>query len=251
MTRLEKLERDARRARLRMRRMFEGHHMVGWRKSKRLWEARIRRIERYEEYHRYGVDCAYGRPSPESLLDEGRTFIGLYLTPEDFCMTRRDIERYSAGGVDIFTIWEESPEAPRDGYVRGVQHGRKAVALAKKVGMPKHRPIYFAVDFEVNGPEVGPYFVGINHAVHGTGYQIGGYGSYKCLRYLFDRRLIAWGFQTYAWSYDYEEDRRNWEPRAQVRQVLINLPENPLMIGGSWVDYDRSRTADFGQWHRD
>lgn len=63
------------------------------------------------------------------------------------------------------------------------------------------------------------------------------YGSYKVIKYLFDNRLISYGWQTYAWSYE------QWEPRAHIRQY-----QNGVNLAGHEVDYNESMAADFGQW---
>lgn len=202
-----------------------------------------RALERAEEAHREGVDCSWGRPSPESLIAAGKDFICLYLNDiPGFGMEKQDIERYSQGGIDLVSLFEKGAEDARRGYRVGLQHGTEAVMLAKRVGMPKNRPIFFAADFEAMGPETGPYFVGVNHALYNTGYVTGGYGDRMLMEWLFKEGLIVFGVQTYAWSH------HMWDSEAKLRQVLINLPGAELEIGGSKVDYCKSTMADFGQW---
>jgi hypothetical protein len=54
---------------------------------------------------------------------------------------------------------------------------------------------------------------------------------------MFDAGLVAFGWQTYAWSHGH------WDPRAQLQQY-----RNDQFIGGVSVDFDRAVAADFGQW---
>ena len=54
---------------------------------------------------------------------------------------------------------------------------------------------------------------------------------------MFDAGLVAFGWQTYAWS------AGQWDNRAQIQQY-----RNDQLIGGVSVDFDRATADDFGQW---
>lgn len=249
MRHLRALRKSARKLRRQVRRLREQGHLRRWRRARHLLQKDLNAIHRFEEAHREGVDSAYGRPSPESLLEAGKDFFAGYLNEiPGFGLSEADVERYGAGGIDLVAIYERGHEDPLEGRKRGEEHARDAIAEAIDLKIPPGRPIFFAVDFEAKGPDIGAYFVGVNNVVRKSRYRVGGYGSYRVMKYLFDEELIEWGFQTYAWSYDYEKDQRMWEPRAHLRQTLINLPGNELIIGGSKVDYCRTLAKDFGQW---
>lgn len=209
----------------------------------------VSRKVRFEEAHREGVDYGYGWIPPRFLLAEGKDFQCRYLSSDlDKRPTVAQIEECSNEGVDTVLVWQDSAEAPLEGYERGAADAKKAAKQALALGQPIDRPIYFAVDFEVQvtqWPDVRGYFRGVRSVLHE---RSGGYGGYHTIKYLFDQRLICWGWQTYAWSYDWVNDVRLWEKRSQIKQTLINLPENPLEIHGTGLDYCKSTVIDFGQW---
>jgi hypothetical protein len=97
--------------------------------------------------------------------------------------------------------------------------------------MPRDRPIYFAVDFDADGPDIDLYFRGIGTILPSK--QRGAYGGKKTISYLFDHGLIDFGWQTYAWS------NRQWDRRAQIQQYNNTHP---------LYDRNRSTARDFGQW---
>src|SRR5439155_1704025 len=85
-----------------------------------------------------------------------------------------------------------------NGHAAGVRDATAVLAEANRCGMPHGRPIYFAVDEDTTvGPHVTAYFQGAA-SVLGLA-RTGAYG-YKVIKGLFDVGLIAWGWQTYAWS---------------------------------------------------
>lgn len=244
MIRLRKLRKRIRHLRLRVRRLREHHHMLRWRRVRNRLEKDIRAKHKVEEAHREGVDVSWGRPSPESLKEDGRDFICMYLNAiPGFGMTPKDVRRYSEADIDLVALFERNPEDALEGYEAGERHAKEAIEFAIKAGVPAGRPIFFAIDFDARGPEIAHYFIAINDVIgRRSKYRVGGYGSKTVVGYLFDEQLIEWGFQTYAWSH------HEWDNRAHLRQTLIDLPEAKLEIGGSKVDYCRTLAIDFGQW---
>jgi hypothetical protein len=112
---------------------------------------------------------------------------------------------------------------------------RAAKAQAASRGKPDWRPIFFAVDFPGTGRQVAPYFRGVNSVLGKA--LTGAYGSYAVIKALFDMGLIAFGWQTYAWSGGL------WDPRAHLQQY-----SNDHHVAGVSCDFDRANAADFGQW---
>lgn len=105
--------------------------------------------------------------------------------------------------------------------------------------MPAGRPIYFAVDEDTTvGPNITAYFQGVNHVLGVA--RSGAYGDYKVIDALFNAHLIAWGWQTYAWS------GGQWDTRHPG--TVLEQYSNDHTISGHGVDYDRSTATDFGQW---
>ena len=67
--------------------------------------------------------------------------------------------------------------------------------------MPAGRPIYFAVDFDAQPGDQGAvddYFNGVASVIGHA--RTGAYGGYGLIARSFYDNVIAWGWQTYAWS---------------------------------------------------
>lgn len=240
---MHKTRRILRRLRRKLRRARERHRHRAAVFLARLTKRYRKRLERIRLSHREGVDFSYGRPDPEALLDAGKTFVGRYLThTSGMKLSRAEADKYHAAGIDIISVWEDGFDAAKDGEKRGFKDGVAACEQARHLDQPRGTAIFFAVDFEAAGPDVQAYFEGARHACREYGYALGAYGSKTVVGHLFDEDLIDYGFQTYAWSH------HEWDPRAHVKQVLINLPEEELEVGGAAVDYCRSTALDFGQW---
>lgn len=205
------------------------------------------RKQRWEAAHTLGVDVSWGRPDPDALLNQHREFICLYVSKiKGLAVNQHDIHRYSRKGLAIVLLFEAAQEGPRGGIRAGRRDGKLVLHLVRELKlMPKGRPVMFAVDFEATGPEVAGYFRGINEVLHGTEVTVGCYGSRTVVSYLLDNGLLDFAMQTYAWSHHL------WDVRAGLRQVLIDLPTDPLQIDGVAVDYCRSMHMDFGQWRID
>lgn len=201
----------------------------------------LRRKKRVEKSHRLGIDVAFGGPSPQAMLDAGKTFIGRYLshTPSKN-LTLHEAITYSRAGIDLIVVWEDGGEGARGGYLRGRSDATTALAQARVLGIPHDRPIFFAVDFDAAGPEVESYFRGVSSVLGKSGSGI--YAGIDAVGYILDREIVGSAWQTYAWS------NHRWDPRARLRQVLISLTGAPLILDGDQVDYDKSVATDFGQW---
>lgn len=202
-----------------------------------------RRKRRVEESHREGVDWAYGNISPEALKRAGKDFVVRYVSSDSSkSLSASEARRYSRAGIDLVVVFEDEAGAARKGYSEGHRDARRAYDMARRVGMPDDRPVYFAVDFDAagEGVDVRPYFRG---AADSIGKQrVGIYAGLHTLRQVANADIVGFYWQTYAWSH------HQWDKRAHLRQWLVYLPENQIKIAGVPVDYDKSRKADFGQW---
>jgi hypothetical protein len=185
----------------------------------------------------YGIDFAWSCPSPS-----GHGFGASYLSPDGSKnWTRGCVNWWHSAGAKTVAVWESSATRAQDGYSAGQADARTAASQAAALGEPSNRPIFFAVDFDTSGfggpasfptPTVDTilgYFQGVHSILGG---RTGAYGGYSTVSTLFDRGLIGYGWQTYAWSYG------RWDSRAKLEQYL----------NGSSVDYDRAIAADYGQW---
>lgn len=186
------------------------------------------------------LDYSFARPDPAKIVSEGFGGVLRYLSPnagKNLEPGERDNLR--AHGLSIGLVWEWYAKRALEGRDAGVADARAAAAQAAALGFPEYLPIYFAVDFDATEADQGPinaYFEGIRSVFSGR--KLGVYAGYWPLKRLFDAQLINYGWQTYAWS------GGNWDPRAQLRQVL----------NGQWggqVDFDESTQDDWGGWAAD
>jgi hypothetical protein len=184
----------------------------------------------------FGIDWAWGTPNIPAMAKAGVKFAGRYLSGDTTKnLTATQAHSLGAHGIDCIVVWETTANRAMAGRSAGIADAQKAKVLADRCGMPSGKPIYFAVDFDGTLAQVKDYFAGVN-TVLGVR-RTGVYGGYRVVSGLFDAKMVAYGWQTYAWS------GGKWDPRAQVQQY-----SNGHNLGGVACDYDRSTHADFGQW---
>ncbi len=188
----------------------------------------------------FGLDYVKG-PSVAALQGARVTFVCRYLSEVNEktlvkLLTAEEAMGLARGGIAVVSNYEWYAERPTEGFDSGVQHAHIAADQHQACGGPPDRPIYFSVDLDVSGAEVEAYFRGVNSVIGVR--RTGVYGSYRVVKYLRDKGLVAWTWQTSAWS------SRQWDPRNNLEQYDYNKK-----VDGADVDFDRSKTADFGQWY--
>src|SRR6266480_6912934 len=119
-------------------------------------------------------------------------------TPQGKCLTPGEAKALIDAGIAPVSNWEWDGLTPLKGYDAGVGEALEANKIHLACGGPPSRPIYFSVDTDAGGEQVAAYFQGVAKVLGLA--RTGAYGSYRLLKYLFDNGLIAWGWQTYAWS---------------------------------------------------
>ena len=155
------------------------------------------------------------------------------------CVTTNELTAAQAAGIDCFFWFENSndPYRPREGYAAGVADAKEALQALASLGVPTATPVYYTVDFNIsNGNEIDAYFRGIASLVPVS--QIGAYGQYTTIDWLYQHRLATYFCQTTAWM-----DGRGWHPAAQMHQDTSSYS-----IGGIAVDRLTVTTAQFGQY---
>ena len=197
----------------------------------------------------FGVDCAASLSAPGGLKPHGVSFVCRYLSPPGNAknITKAEAARIHAAGLDLVLVWEQNGDEPITGHAAtgagasaGILDARLAEAEARAVGVPSAAPIFFALDRDPSGlsaaewAAVDGYFKGVRQVL-GKG-RVGAYGGYALIKHLFDKRLIDYGWQTYAWS------GGHWDARAHLRQYL-----NAQTLAGVSVDFDHALTVDYGQ----
>lgn len=188
---------------------------------------------------RLGLDYAWATLSPAAHKSVGSSFACRYLSNDPSKnLTSGEAHTLRSGGVDVVVVWETTATRALAGGGAGAADAHNALNEAQACGIPAHRPIYFAVDFDASQPQQGAidaYFKGVA-SVLGVE-RTGVYGGYWPLKRLFDSRLVGYGWQTYAWS------GGNLDPRAQLYQY-----SNGHNVAGVSVDYNHALKKDFGQW---
>jgi hypothetical protein len=183
-----------------------------------------------------GVDFAWGGPSVAALKANGKRFaVGYFSYDLSKNWQPWQARAYRAAGIATVGVFESSQFRPLQGCAAGKQDAQTAKQQEAQVGMAG-APVYSAVDFDTSGQEwrIRPYFVCWQQEM--TPSLSGAYGGISTIRYLFNQRLIRWGWQAYAWS------AGQWDSRAQLQQYL-----NDVFIGGVDTDLDRATAKDYGQ----
>lgn len=191
----------------------------------------------------FGVDYSSDRPSTSALKAAGAKFVCRYIGSQiqgtgrsAKWLTPSEAKARHDDGFDIVVVFETSAQRAEGGAAAGTADAHTAVAELAYCGLPADMPVYFAVDYDTTvGPHITGYFQAINKVIGVK--RTGAYGSYAIINALFDKGLISFGWQTYAWS------SGKWDNRAQLQQY-----SNDHTVGGASVDYDRAMVADFGQW---
>lgn len=187
-----------------------------------------------------GVDFANPRPDPGRLKAEGIDFVVRYLSPNTPANPRKhltagELAAYRAAELAVVVVWETTTDRATQGRAAAQRDASVADAYIRALGFPAGQPIYFAVDEDTTGAAVAAYFQGVASVI-GIG-RTGCYGGYKPISYLFDHRLVTYGWQTYAWS------SGRWDSRAQARQT-----HNGQTVAGVVLDLDEAAADDYGQW---
>jgi hypothetical protein len=190
------------------------------------------------------VDYAWGRPSIAALQAAGAVAVCRYLSYDATGKNLSAIEAavLTLSGVDVVSNWEYGGNWSEysGGFAAGVRHATEANRQHLACGGPPSRPIYFSTDFDPASsqfPVIANYYHGVASVIGLD--RTGAYGGYPTIKYLFDAGVIAWGWQTYAWS----GSPTRWDSRAQLRQV-----QNGVRIDGVDCDLNDSWADDFGQW---
>ena len=177
------------------------------------------------------------------LKASGRDFIGRYL-PVEGAMWRRvttpELDAATATGLDYF-FWFENSATLRalDGFDAGAADAQEALSALASLDLPATTPVYYTVDMNLgDGSRIDAYFQGIKSVVPVS--QVGVYGNYTAVDWVYQHGLATYFCQTNAWS-----DPRGWHPQAQMHQDVTQH-----MIGGVYVDRLSVTAADFGQCRR-
>ncbi|WEG14014.1 DUF1906 domain-containing protein [Pullulanibacillus sp. KACC 23026] len=187
-----------------------------------------------------GIDCASKLDAAhiQGLKSEGITHIGRYLSDNWKGLTKDEVQAISDAGLNIVSIFESNPT--KSSYFTADQGRADAQAASKyanDLGQPHGTAIYFAVDYDAQGKDLGAILDYFNALADNLkDYKLGAYGSYAVLSYLKQHSRVEFYYQTYAWSHDQVCDFTNFYQH-----------QNEVQVAGLWVDLDKV-LKDPGSW---
>lgn len=187
-----------------------------------------------------GVDYSGARPSSICMWSQGKRFVARYFGAGGSWKhaTAAEVRAHHAVGLSVVALVEGAIRDPLLGRAKGRSHAQVGELAAKAAGMPAGRPLYFAIDWDMQPHEAGKvaeYLRGCADIV--TVRRVGVYGGIDTIEWAAKAGLASWFFQTYAWS------RGKWSSRNHFEQY-----SNGRTVCGGDVDLCRSRKVDFGQW---
>ena len=188
----------------------------------------------------YGVDYSGGRPGGAALRAAGKTFAIRYIAHSiaEYNLTLAEVADLTARGLSIVIVCERGTQRALGGQAAGAFDAKLALSTANALGLPPDRPIYFAVDWNMQRDQesaVQAYFAGVASVIGLA--RTGIYGGLSAVQHAQAGKWATWFWQTYAWSLGI------WASGVHIRQYL-----NGQSIGGAAVDFDMALMADFGQW---
>jgi Domain of unknown function (DUF1906) len=186
-----------------------------------------------------GVDYSSNHPALEQLHFLGKWFVCRYIGPGvGKILTGAEATAIVAAGMSVVFLAEGFERDALLGHAKGVEHAQAAAYDIRTHNWPRDRPVYFAVDFDMqvaDRPAVRDYLAGCA-SVLGLA-NVGVYGGIRCTEWAANNRYASWFFQTYAWS------DGAWGPAADIQQY-----RNGVNLAGGQVDLCRGMSTNYGQW---
>jgi hypothetical protein len=186
-----------------------------------------------------GVDYAWSHPGGAALQKAGIRFACRYASNDSSKdISKAEAADLAAHGVWTVVVWESTATRARAGRGAGITDATKAAARARAAGMPKGRPLYFAVDYDAPESDqagIDAYFRGVASVIGVS--RTGAYGGYWPLSRLKTAGLATWFWQTDAWSGSNRLAGRHIHQHAAT-----------VRIGGVSCDKNTALVTDFGQW---
>lgn len=188
----------------------------------------------------FGIDCATPVTGRVADLKKARvTFVCRYVStvgnPKN--ITHAEVVALRQANINRVIVFETVGDRVLSGKAAGVEDATSAIAQLHSVSLRPDTPVYFAVDFDAQPSQfkvIGEYFTGVASVL--SLHRTGCYGGIHIITYLFDNKLIHFGWQTYAWS------GGKWDTRAHLQQY-----QNGEVVAGISCDYDRNIAVDYGQ----
>jgi peptidoglycan hydrolase-like protein with peptidoglycan-binding domain len=187
----------------------------------------------------HGVDYSWADPDPGMMATRGVNLAGRYLWdkqhPGSKGITLAEYDALIVANITPFFIYEEDGKELAGGFDAGVRVAKLAEAELAHLHL-SGLPVYFNVDYDAPASAMPAILDALRGVASVIGLERTGlYAGLRPITAAFDAGVIAYGFQTYAWSGGV------WDARAQLQQ----------WANGQWsgsVDFTRSMVRDFGQY---
>lgn len=189
-----------------------------------------------------GVDYT-GGANIGQLVAAGKKFACRYGGPGGSWkhLTPSEAQALSAAGIAVVANAEGSADGLVGGWSAGVSWARDAEEHFAACGMPKDRPIYFSVDFDVQPGQWAAVASALRGAASVIGAsRVGVYGGRHAIEWARRDEAAVWFWQTYAWSGGV------WVAGNHIEQY-----HNNVTLAGIQLDLDRALAGDYGQWTTD
>lgn len=190
----------------------------------------------------HGLDYAGGRPGGAAIKAAGYGFVCRYLVSGGTSLpgkllTLAEYADLQRNGISVAVNFETTADRMKAGYTAGVSDAHAADAMARAVGHPPDRPIFFSADWDAtpaDQAEIDDYLRGCASVIGID--RVGIYGGYWVVKRCLDNHTATWAWQTMAWSGGQQD------PRAHILQHI-----DTAVIGGVECDINEALQDDFGQ----
>lgn len=197
------------------------------------------------------LDYSAGYPRAKEIKKKAQGVIR-YLPKEPYqgktssvkVLTRSELLSLQEEDLGVSFVYEHiKPNRARDGSAAGVNDGMWALQKIADldIDVNNNYTVYFAVDYDApvgDYAAIFNYFKSIQVAFNIK--RIGAYAKWDLLRLLFDKNLITYGWQTYAWSSGHNKDLKTLESRAHLFQNIGTLTvdgvgcDTNLILKNNW-----------------
>lgn len=175
----------------------------------------------------YDVSFAHAGLGADLLVRSGAAGVIGYLSADPRKnMTRADVDRWHGAGLAVAAVHENTADWH-------TWDPAGANALAALLGLPDWRPIYYAVDTDV---DPGDHAEIADRLAAMPGRPRGIYGPSALVEYCLDRGAAGWGWLTAATA---------WDPGPAPRACLRQLAGRSPLPG---TDQNIVQSTDWGQW---
>ena len=198
-----------------------------------------------------GLDFSFGSGlTAAQIKAAGYSFVGRYLSgggsKDD---SAAELANYKAAGLGVIHFWETDGSMPNGPSGAVAAHAAQAeldaMAAILRDQSLSFAPVFFAADAAAVADE--PDYLAATASVIGKA-RNGVYGGLATVKAAFDRGLVTYAVQTYAWS------GGAWDDRALVRQWQNGVTFGPAQVDLESAAFWASSTKvlgpgdDYGQW---